>query len=62
MDDLFEANKISYVMVKKSRIYDDREERHLGGYPQSFLERLSHSGGWVKIFENSGVALWKKIL
>lgn len=62
MDDLFEANRIDYVMVKKSRIYDDRNDRHLGGYPQSFLERLSHSGGWVKIYENPGVALWKKVL
>jgi 4-amino-4-deoxy-L-arabinose transferase-like glycosyltransferase len=60
MDGLFEGNGIDYVMVKKSRIYDDRKEHHLGGYPQSFLERLSHLNGWVKIFENPGVALWKR--
>jgi 4-amino-4-deoxy-L-arabinose transferase-like glycosyltransferase len=52
-------NGVSHILIKRSRIYDDREVRHFGGYPQSFVERLPHLDGWVKIFENPGVELWK---
>jgi 4-amino-4-deoxy-L-arabinose transferase-like glycosyltransferase len=62
VDYLFKVNHIDYVLVKKSRIYDDHIEHHLGGYPQSFLERFSHSGKWITMFENPGVVLWKKVL
>ena len=60
MNDLLKANQIDHILIKKSRVYDDRKEHHLGGYPQSFVERLSHLEGWVKMFENSGTALWKR--
>ncbi len=52
-------NKIDHILIKKSRIYDDREVRHFGGYPKSFVEKLPHLNGWVKIFENPEVELWK---
>ncbi len=54
-------NEIDHILIKKSRIYDDREVHHLGGYPQSFVEKLPHLEGWVKIFENSEAALWKRV-
>ncbi len=53
-------NEIDHILIKKSRVYDDRKVWHLGGYPQSFVDRLSHLEGWVKIFENSEAALWKR--
>jgi 4-amino-4-deoxy-L-arabinose transferase-like glycosyltransferase len=52
---------VDHILIKKSRIYDDREVHHFGGYPKSFVERLPNLDGWVKIFENPGVALWKKV-
>jgi hypothetical protein len=61
MDDLFRANHIDYILIKKSRIYDDREKLHVGGYPQSFVEKLPHLDGWMKAFENQGTVLWKKV-
>lgn len=60
IDNILRANRIDHVLIKKSRIYDDRKEHHLGGYPQSFVEKLSLLDGWTKIFENPGVALWRK--
>jgi hypothetical protein len=52
-------NEVNHILIKKSRIYDDRGVCHFGGYPQSFVEKLPHLDGWVKIFENPGVELWK---
>ena len=62
MNDLLKENHIEYILIKKTRIYDDLEEHHLGGYPKSFVEKLSNLDGWVKVFENPGVVLWRKIL
>jgi len=53
---------INYILIKKSRIYDDKNIRHLGGYPESFVKRLPRLDGWVRVFENSEVSLWKKVL
>ena len=58
--DLLKANNIDYILIKKSRIFNDQSEHHTGGYPRSFVEKLSHLNGWVKSFENREVALWKK--
>jgi len=60
MEALLKANHIDHILIKKSRIFDDQKEYHTGGYPQSFVERLPHLPGWIKIFENSGVSLWKR--
>jgi 4-amino-4-deoxy-L-arabinose transferase-like glycosyltransferase len=59
--DLLKINRIDHILVKKSRIFDDSKKRHLGGYPQSFVENLPHLNGWVKVFENQGMVLWKKM-
>jgi 4-amino-4-deoxy-L-arabinose transferase-like glycosyltransferase len=60
MDELLRHNKINYVLIKKSRIHDNVKEHHTGGYPRSFVERLSQLNGWAKVFENGGVVLWKR--
>jgi 4-amino-4-deoxy-L-arabinose transferase-like glycosyltransferase len=59
--DLLKINRIDHILIKKSRIFDDSEKRHLGGYPQSFVENLPHLNGWVKVFENQGMVLWRKM-
>ena len=59
MKDLLKANHIDHILIKKSRIYDDRKKLHVGGYPQSFVEKLPHLDGWVKSFENPEVELWE---
>ena len=59
--DLLKINRIDHILVKKSRIFDDSKKKHLGGYPQSFVENLPHLNGWVKVFENQGMVLWKKM-
>jgi 4-amino-4-deoxy-L-arabinose transferase-like glycosyltransferase len=61
MNEALKASHIDYILIKKSRIYDDREEQHLGGYPKSFVEKLPQLDGLLKVFENPGVALWKKV-
>jgi len=61
MNDFFRENRIDHILIKKSRVYDDREEQNLGGYPKSFVEKLSNLDGWVKVFENPAVALWKRV-
>ncbi|UCF57601.1 MAG: glycosyltransferase family 39 protein [Deltaproteobacteria bacterium] len=60
MEHILKANHIDHILIKKSRIYDDSEDYHLGGYPQSFVEKLFYLDGWVKIFENPGLALWRR--
>lgn len=60
-DDLLKVNQIDHILIKKSRIYDDNQGRHFGGYPRSFVERLSHLEGWTKIFENQELTLWKRV-
>ncbi|HUL21098.1 MAG TPA: glycosyltransferase family 39 protein [Thermodesulfobacteriota bacterium] len=61
MNEVLRINQIDHILVKKSRVYDDHEIRHYGGYPKSFVNKLPCLDGWVKIFENSGVTLWKKV-
>jgi len=58
---LLQANQIDHILIKKSRIYDDSQGRHFGGYPRSFVERLPHLEGWMKIFENQELTLWKRV-
>jgi len=61
MNHVLKDNRVDHILIKKSRIYDDRKQHHFGGYPQSFIEKLSNIKGWVKIFENHKLELWKKI-
>ena len=62
MNHSLRINEVSHILIKKSRIYDDGGMVHFGGYPQSFVEKLPHLDGWVKMFENPGVELWKNTL
>lgn len=52
-------NQIQYILIKKSRIYDDKEVRHTGGYPKSFVDRLPTLSFLEMDFENEELSLWK---
>ena len=52
-------HKVHYILVKKTRIYDDTEVSHLGGYPISFVNRLPKLGYLELTFENETLALWR---
>ncbi len=61
MNGILQYVGVSHILIKKSRIYDDSQVRHIGGYPRSFVERLPHLEGWMKIFENQELTLWKRV-
>jgi 4-amino-4-deoxy-L-arabinose transferase-like glycosyltransferase len=52
-------NEIDYIVIKKTRCYDDAEYRHLGGFPDSFVKRLPHYEFVRLIFDNKEVAIWQ---
>lgn len=55
---LIERN-IHYLLVKKERIYDDQDSRHLKGYPLSFINRLPTFDFSELLLNNCKVSLWK---
>ena len=50
---------IHYLLVKKEKIYDDRDFRHLKGYPLSFINRLPTFVYFELLLDNKAVSLWK---
>ena len=54
-------NRLNWIAVKKSRIYDDSRRRHYGGYPKSFIEQLERSSFLEMVFENDEFAIWKVV-
>ncbi len=38
---ILEFFQIAYVVIPANRVFDDTHEKHTGGYPQSFIDRLS---------------------
>lgn len=52
-------SKVDYIVVKKSRIYDDSKVKHLGGYPQSFVQRMPGLPFLKLVFENNGMSIWE---
>lgn len=59
MRKIMEMNKLDYIVVDKSRIYDDADVRHFGGYPKSFAERLPTLRLVKNIFENQAMSIWE---
>lgn len=50
---------LDYIMVKKSRIYDDSSHSYFYGYPKSFAEKLPKFSFLKLIFENKEISIWK---
>jgi 4-amino-4-deoxy-L-arabinose transferase-like glycosyltransferase len=53
------TNKVKYVLIRKDKIYDDRNRHHLRGYPFSFVHRLSTSGFFELKWDNEKLSLWE---
>jgi 4-amino-4-deoxy-L-arabinose transferase-like glycosyltransferase len=60
MKDIFKINKLDYLLIKKSRIYDDSKEgNHTGGYPWSFVSKLGSLPFIRLVFESKEFSLWQ---
>lgn len=51
--------EVSYVVIKKDRIYNDQSIRHTGGYPRSFVEKLPAQNVLKLVFNNSEISIWQ---
>lgn len=53
-------NKIDYIAIKKSRIYDDSKILYYGyGYPKSFVNKIEKFPFAELVFNNSQISIWK---
>jgi len=50
---------IGYLVVLKSRVYDDSKFHHFGGYPLSFIKKISQLSFLEPIFENGSMIIFK---
>jgi len=50
---------LDYIMVKKSRIYDDSSHSYFNGYPKSFVERLPKLPFVKLVFDNKEMSIWE---
>lgn len=57
--DFLKKNKIGYIAVKKTRIYDDSKRHHYGGYPKSFVDRLPEMPFLNPVFDNKEISIWQ---
>lgn len=56
---LLRSHNISYIAIKKSRVFDDTKLKHLGGYPKSFVEKLPKLPFLKLVFDNNEMSIWK---
>lgn len=57
--DTISSNNIDYIVIKKTRCYNDVEVKHIGGYPDSFVKKLPDYKFVKLIFDNKEIAVWK---
>ena len=57
--DILKKYEVSYVAIKKDRIYNDQFIRHTGGYPRSFVEKLPKQGFLRLVFDNLDLSIWQ---
>lgn len=50
---------ISYIAIKKDRVYDDKFIKHTGGFPNSFVEKLPAQNFLKLVFNNSEISIWE---
>lgn len=55
--DILRKYEISYLFVEKDIVYDDSKTRHLGGYPKTFIQKISTFSRFEPVFENEGVSI-----
>jgi 4-amino-4-deoxy-L-arabinose transferase-like glycosyltransferase len=51
--------EVSYIAIKRDRIFDEPSIRHTGGYPQSFIEKLPKQTFLRLVFNNPEVSIWQ---
>lgn len=56
--DILRKYEISYLFVEKDSVYDDSKTRHLGGYPKTFMQKISTFPRFELIYENEAVSIW----
>jgi len=59
MKSILKKYEVSYIAIKKDRIFDDPSVRHTGGYPQSFVGKLPKQSFLKLVFHNSEVSIWE---
>jgi len=59
IEKLLKSGNISYIAIKKSRVFDDAKVRHFGGYPKSFVEKLPKLPFLKLVFDNKEMSIWK---
>ena len=57
--DFLVSKDIRYLAVKKTRVYDDSEKHHLGGYPASFVNRMHEMPFFELVFDNNEISVWR---
>lgn len=57
--DAISLNNIAYIVIKKTRCYDDADVHHIGGYPISFVQKLPEYEFVKLIFDNKEIAIWE---
>jgi 4-amino-4-deoxy-L-arabinose transferase-like glycosyltransferase len=56
---VLEEYGVRYVLIQEARVYDDATQRHSGGYPKSFVEKLPTLPFLDKVYENEALSIWK---
>jgi len=51
--------EVSYIAVKKDRIFNDLSTKHTGGYPKLFVEKLPKQEFLRLVFDNSEISIWQ---
>lgn len=59
IESILKKYEVSYIAIKKDRIFDDPSILHTGGYPKSFVEKLPKQKFLELVFENSEVSIWR---
>ena len=54
-----EFNDLGYIVIKKTRVYDDTHTKHMGGYPRSFVDKLPNLDFVELVCENDLISVWK---
>ncbi len=61
MKTILKKYEVSYVGIKKNRIFDDYVVYHTGGYPRTFVEKLPKQNFLELVFDNSEVSIWRVV-
>jgi 4-amino-4-deoxy-L-arabinose transferase-like glycosyltransferase len=57
--EIMKLNEFDYIVVDKTKIYDDTKVKNFGGYPKSFIERLHTFPFLENIFDNREISIWE---